>query len=128
MMGAVMEAPPGAPTLGPSAALDPDATFSTPEAAWMWMMRRLLARRDPTPLDRSPEPARCCEPEDVVAAADHLRRHRRIDRGHTRVLAVYGERGEAPSRRTHAPGQDVVLWREAMAALGQELRLRSIVR
>lgn len=109
--------------LGPAAMeVDSSAPFPSAEAAWLWAWRA-FARQGKTA--SSP---RAGTPDDVVKCLDRLYRKRSIHLAHVRIMRIYGERGEAPSARTHAPVQDVRLWAEAMAAMDFPLRAVGIVR
>ena len=99
--------------------------FPTAEAAWFWCMRALAARRDGVP---SPAHAdRPCAPDSIVLALDQLYRRRRIDRVHSRILRIWGERGVAPDPHFPADRADARLWREALDRLELPLRVRGIV-
>jgi hypothetical protein len=85
--------------------------FGTPEFAWFWAML--------------PENFGTYAAADIWRVVERLHRQRRIDLAHARILRVYGELGRPPS---YAQRDDSRLWREAMALLGEQLRLRGIVR
>jgi hypothetical protein len=102
--------------------------FRSTQAAWMWCMSVLLARREGAGAAFGTQ-RQVCEPDDIVKALDRLYRQRRIEIGHARVLRIYGEKGVAPNRGSLSPGErtDATLWDQAIRALDEPLRLRGIV-
>ena len=73
--------------------------FDRAEAAWLWTMAALIARREGARYSANKGlVGRPCDPDDVVKCLDALYRQRRIDLGHARVLRIWGERQIAPSQ------------------------------
>jgi hypothetical protein len=118
-----------------SAALRPHACpgphsqpFASAEAAWLWTMAALTARREgarhSTSEGRLPRP---CEPDDVITYLDTLYRQRRIDLAHARVLRLWGERRTPPAATIAAERHDYRLWTEALERLEWPLRIKGIV-
>lgn len=120
MGAAIIPLPPRRSTVAP-------IPFGTTEAAWLWTMRMLAARRDGAGPGFGGGGIRPCEPDDIVKQLDRLYRLRRISLGHARVLRIYGERGTPPQMRVASERGDAQLWAEAMQALTEPLVLRGIV-
>jgi hypothetical protein len=98
--------------------------FRTAEAAWLWAMRALMARRQNQTYEPGP-----CEPDEIVRHLNRLYRQRQIDLVHARVLRIWGERQRAPKHSMLASGQaDCRIWREALERLEIRLRNGGIVR
>src|SRR5689334_6281741 len=102
--------------------------FASAEAAWLWTMAALTARREgarhSTNEGRLPRP---CEPDDVIKCIDTLYGQRRIDLAHARVLRIWGERQTSPSPMIPTERHDHRLWTEALERLEWPLRVKGIV-
>ncbi len=99
----------------PDPTLGEGTVFGSPDAAWIWAMRRVAEGRMRG------------RAGDVVKCLDELYRQRRVELLHARVLRIWGLRGRAPDARRLQEGSDWRLWREAMAELDGPLRARGIV-
>ncbi len=103
-------------------------TFDNAEAAWLWTMAALIARREGARYTANKGAvARPCDPDDVVKCLDGLYRQRRIDLAHARVLRIWGERQMPPSVAVAAERRDHQLWHEALERLEWPLRVKGIV-
>lgn len=103
-----------------------DEPFDTAEAAWLWTLSALIARRDGTRSPRSTQ-SRPCTPDDVVKCLQALYLRRRIGLAHARVLRRWGELGIAPSRVDLRDLAARRLWDQALTALEPDLMARGIV-
>jgi hypothetical protein len=102
--------------------------FDTAEAAWLWTMAALIARREGARYTANKGlVTRPCDPDDVVRCLDSLYRQRRIDLMHARVLRVWGERQMVPSPNVAAESNDHRLWVEALDRLEWPMRVKGIV-
>jgi hypothetical protein len=102
--------------------------FDRAEAAWLWTMAALIARREGARYTANKwMVSRPCDPDDVVKCLDGLYRQRRIDLAHARVLRIWGERQMAPSPLVAAERNDYRLWAEALERLEWPLRVKGIV-
>lgn len=102
--------------------------FDTAEAAWLWTMAALIARREGARYTVGQGlVTRPGDPDDVVKCLDGLYRGKRIDLSHARVLRVWGERQMAPSAAVAAERGDYRLWREALERLEWPLRVKGII-
>ena len=102
--------------------------FDRAEAAWLWTMAALIARREGARYSANKgRVSRPCDPDDVVKCLDGLYRQRRIDLTHARVLRVWGERQIAPSASIASERNDHRLWTEALERLEWPLRIKGIV-
>lgn len=103
-------------------------SFPSAEAAWLWTMAAMVARREASPrgVDES-GPQRTALPDDVVRCLDQLYRDRRIDLLHARVLRRWGERGRRPSAGRVQERCDAAVWDEAMERLRWPLQRKGIV-
>jgi hypothetical protein len=102
--------------------------FDRAEAAWLWTMAALIARREGARYTANTGlVSRPCDPDDVVKCLDGLYRQRRIDLAHARVLRMWGERQMAPSKMVAAERHDHTLWTEALERLEWPLRVKGIV-
>lgn len=102
--------------------------FTSAEEAWFWFMQANKARQDGARQSANQgDVIRPCEPSDIFKILERLRRHRRLDMHHFRVMRHYGDRMVAPdpyhAREWHAS----TLWREAMHVLGDVLIAKDIV-
>jgi hypothetical protein len=103
-------------------------SFASAEAAWLWTMAALVARRDGARYTANKGLVRRpCDADDVVKCLDGLYRQRRIDLGHARVLRIWGERQMAPTPAVAAEYHDHRLWAEALERLEWPLRIKGIV-
>src|ERR1700692_4727454 len=72
--------------------------FANAEAAWLWTMAALIARREGARYSAGKGlVTRPWGRDDVVKCLDGLSRKRRIDLAHARILRIWGERQMAPS-------------------------------
>jgi hypothetical protein len=102
--------------------------FPSAEAAWLWTMAALVARRDGARYTANKGLVRRpCDPDDVVKCLDGLYRQRRIDLAHARILRIWGERQMPPSLGVAAERNDHRLWVEALGRLEWPLRIKGIV-
>jgi hypothetical protein len=102
--------------------------FDSAEAAWLWTMAALIARREGARYTANKGlVTRPCDPDDVVKCLDGLYRQRRIDLLHARVLRIWGERQIAPSAAVAVERQDHKMWTEALARLEWPLRAKGII-
>jgi hypothetical protein len=106
---------------------EPTEPFCSAEAAWLWTMRALIARREGASVAATfGRIARPCEPDDVVSCLDRLYRARQIDLAQARVLRRWGERGTPPDPRHPREAADAMLWHQALAELAPLLRSKGI--
>jgi hypothetical protein len=102
--------------------------FDSAEAAWLWTMAALVARREGARYTANKgSVARPCDPDDVIKCLDGLYRQKRIDLIHARILRIWGERQMAPSLTVAAERHDQRLWAEALTRLEWPLRIKGIV-
>jgi hypothetical protein len=102
--------------------------FDSAEAAWLWTMAALVARRDGARYTANKGLLRRpCDPDDIVKCLDGLYRQRRIDLAHARVLRLWGERQMAPGLVAAAESHDHRLWVEALERLEWPLRIKGII-
>jgi len=102
--------------------------FHSAEEAWFWFIAATQATKDGARI-RANEGLykRPCEPSDILKICERLRRHRRLDMNHFRVMRHYGLRMVAPDS-THA--REVFasrLWDDAMEILEEVLIAKDIV-
>lgn len=103
--------------------------FDTVEEAWFWFIAANKATQDGARI-RANEGLykRPCEPSDIFKICERLRRHRRLDMHHFRVLKHYGVRMIAPDETRAREVIAARLWREAMNILGDVFESKGIVR
>jgi len=102
--------------------------FDSAEAAWLWTMAALIARREGARFTANKGlVTRPCDPDDVVKCLDGLYRQRRIDLVHARILRIWGERQIAPSSVIAVERRDRQIWTEALDRLEWPLRIKGIV-
>ena len=102
--------------------------FDSAEAAWLWTMAALIARREGARYSANKGTViRPCDPDDVVKCLDGLYRQKRIDLSHARILRMWGERQMAPSLAVAVERHDHRLWIEALERLDWPLRIKGIV-
>jgi hypothetical protein len=101
---------------------DPAPTFPTVEAAWFWTMARLAERRE-----GRIEPGSTDRVDQAVKLLDRLYRQGKIHLGHARVLRVWCERSAVPDPDVPSERYDAELWREAIQALDEPMRVAGIV-
>lgn len=100
--------------------------FASAEDAWLWTMAALMARRDGAgPVRDAGAVARPCEPADVLACLERLRRARRIDRDDIHTLQFWGRRGTPPG--PNDPPSAVRVWHELMRVLHSEFHRSGVV-
>jgi hypothetical protein len=102
--------------------------FDNAEAAWLWTMAALTARREGARYTANKGlVVRPCDPDDIVKCLDGLYRQGRIDLAHARVLRMWGERQSAPSTAIAAERNDHRLWTEALERLAWPLHAKGII-
>lgn len=101
--------------------------FRSAEAAWLWTMECIVARRGGSGEAFGIGANRPCEPDDVVKALDRLYRQRRLGLHHARIMRIWGEKGRAPLAYLTTEKADARIWSEAMRAMDTPLRARGIV-
>ena len=103
--------------------------FDSAEEAWFWFMQANNARQDGARIVANLGLyKRPCEPSDILKILERLRRHRRLDMHHFRVMRHYGERMMAPDPTRPREAMAARLWAEAMDILGDVLIAKDIVR
>jgi hypothetical protein len=106
----------------------PTQPFDSAEAAWLWTMAALTARREGARYTAGKGLiSRPCDPDDVVKCLDGLYRQKRISLAHARILRIWGERQITPSSAVAAERGDHALWVEALERLSWPLRVKGIV-
>ena len=103
--------------------------FESAEEAWFWFMQANTARQEGARIAANLGLyKRPCEPSDILKIMERLRRHRRLDMHHFRVMRHYGERFIAPDPTR--PREVIVhhLWTEAMSILNDVLIAKDIVK
>jgi len=102
--------------------------FHSAEETWFWFIQANEARQKGARITANLGLyRRPCEPSDIFKILDRLRRHRRLDMHHMRVLKYYGERMMAPDptrAREHLASR---LWDEAMDILESVFITKNIV-
>ncbi|MEO5374699.1 MAG: hypothetical protein H7840_10520 [Alphaproteobacteria bacterium] len=106
----------------------PTEPFRDAEEAWFWFCRCQIARRDGAVLDSNGAMfGRPCDPDDIHRAVTGLRRQRRLDQAHVRVLGRYGLAMSPPDGRARDQEIDARYWDEALDRLTTVLRHKGIV-
>ena len=102
--------------------------FNTTEEAWFWFMQANRARQDGARITANQGSViRPCEPSDILKILERLRRHRRLDMNHLRVMRHYGERMLVPDLYHAKEALSAKIWNEAMEILGEVLIAKDIV-
>ena len=103
--------------------------FDSPEEAWFWFIAATKASQEGARI-RANEGLykRPCEPSDIFKICERLRRHRRLDMHHFRVLKHYGVRMMAPDETRAKEVIASRLWMEAMNVLDDVFVAKGIVR
>jgi len=103
--------------------------FLTAEEAWFWFIQANEARQKGVrAVANAGLYRRPCEPSDILKIIERLRRHRRLDMHHFRVMKHYGERMMAPDCNRKKEYAASNLWCEAMDVLEDVLINKGIVR
>ena len=102
--------------------------FQSAEEAWFWFIASYDARHEGARI-RANEGLyrRPCEPSDILKICERLRRHRRLDMHHFRVLRHYGQRMIAPDPTRAKEVLSARLWEEAMDILNDVFVAKGIV-
>jgi hypothetical protein len=102
--------------------------FISAEEAWFWFMQANKAKQDGARQSANQgDIIRPCEPSDILKILERLRRHRRLDMNHFRVMRHYGERMVAPDAHHAKEASSARIWKEAMGILGEVLVNKDIV-
>lgn len=108
--------------------MDKITLFADAEEVWFWFMQANNARqagaRVTANLGLYKRP---CEPSDILKILERLRRHRRLDMNHFRVLKHYGDRMIAPDITRPTETLSARIWREAMDILYDVFVAKDIV-
>ncbi len=113
---------------GPIHTTRPTEPFANAEAAWLWTMAALIARREGARYTANKgRIGRPCDPDDVVKSLDRLYRQGRLSLAHARILRIWGERQVSPSPHVATECTDYRLWTEALLCLEWPLRVKGIV-
>lgn len=102
--------------------------FSSAEEAWFWFMLSNKARQSGAKQSANQgDVIRPCEPTDILKILERLRRHRRLNMNHFRVMRHYGDRMLAPDPDHAKEWHSSQLWNEAMDILEDVLIAKDIV-
>ncbi len=102
--------------------------FNSAEEAWFWFMQSHKARQSGAKQSANQgDVIRPCEPTDILKILERLRRHRRLDMNHFRVMRHYGDRMLAPDPYHAKEWHASTLWGEAMEILEDVLIAKDIV-
>jgi hypothetical protein len=102
--------------------------FANAEAAWLWTMAALIARREGARYTANKgRTVRPCDPDDIVKCLDTLYRQGRLSLAHARILRIWGERQTPPSPHVAVETDDHRLWAEALGRLEWPLRVKGII-
>ena len=102
--------------------------FDSAEEAWFWFMQANDARQSGARISANLGLyKRPCEPSDILKILERLRRHRRLDMHHFRILRHYGERMVAPEADRPREAMAARLWDEAMIVLNEVFIAKDIV-
>jgi len=102
--------------------------FESAEEAWFWFMQANDARQSGARISANLGLyKRPCEPSDILKILERLRRHRRLDMNHFRILRHYGERMIAPDNIRPREIMAARLWGEAMEILHDVFVAKDIV-
>ncbi len=102
--------------------------FQNTEEAWFWFIQAYDARQSGARITANLGLyKRPCEPSDILKICERLRRHRRLDMNHFRVMRHYGQRMIAPDASRPNEAMSARLWDEAMDILGDVLIAKKIV-
>lgn len=109
--------------------MDKTATqFNSAEEAWFWFIQANDARQSGARISANLGLyKRPCEPSDILKILERLRRHRRLDMNHFRVLKHYGERLIAPDPTRPNETLSARIWAEAMDVLNDVFIAKDIV-
>lgn len=102
--------------------------FINAEEVWFWFMQANKAKQDGARQGANQgDVIRPCEPSDILKILERLRRHRRLDMNHFRVMRHYGERMVAPDPYHAKESLSARVWNEAMGILREVLVSKEIV-
>lgn len=103
--------------------------FNSAEEAWFWFILTHQARHDGAKITAGLNyVARPCEPADILLALDTLRRSRKVEMDHVKVLKHYGIRLMAPDPSRAREVRAARLWAEALERLEEVLITKKIVK
>lgn len=106
----------------------PTVPFPNAEEAWFWFIRCQKARAGGARFEAAPGAmARPCDPDDLYRAVVRLRRQRRINTEHLRILDTYGLRECPPDPRCRAEARPAKIWDEAIDQLTTPLKKKGII-
>lgn len=106
----------------------PPTAFATPAEAWFWGMQCFAARAEGARFRAGQsEPARPCEPDDLLVSVERLMRAGRLRAGHVRTLFAFGRRLAPPDPRRRDEARAAQLWDEALDRLTTPWRTKGIV-
>lgn len=102
--------------------------FTSAEEVWFWFMQANRARVDGARQSANQgDVIRPCEPSDILKILERLRRHRRLDMNHFRVMRHYGDRMVAPDPYHARESSSAKIWAEAMHILGEVFIAKDIM-
>ena len=102
--------------------------FENAQEAWFWFIAATNARLDGARIQANQGLyRRPCEPSDILKILERLRRHRRLDMNHFRIMRHYGVRMLAPDPSRPKEFFAARLWDEAMDILQDVLIAKGIV-
>lgn len=101
--------------------------FSSAEEAWFWTCQAIKVRQGHAEASGQSASVRPCAPEDVLKEIDAMYRRRKINAQHAWVMRHWGNIGTAPDASVARLRGASVLWRQAITALDEKLRLKGIV-
>ncbi|MCW9040842.1 MAG: hypothetical protein OQJ76_10160 [Rhodospirillales bacterium] len=103
--------------------------FANAEEAWLWYVACQRARADGARVRANlSEKPRPCDPDDIYRAVMALRKAGRLGAHHIRVLGAAIRRDRRPDPRVAEEAKAAHLWEQAMAALGEVLAAKGIVK
>lgn len=106
----------------------PTVPFLNAEEAWFWFVRCQKARADGARFEAvAGAIARPCDPDDLYRAVARLRRQRRINAEHLKILDTYGIREAPPDPRCRDQVRPARIWDEALDLLSTELKIKGII-
>jgi len=102
--------------------------FKDTEEAWFWYVRSERARReDVLSLKVESIEARPCDPDDIYRFVMQLRKRKKLNSEHLKVLAEYGWKNEPPDQRVYSEQRTWAIWDEALDILSTILKSKGIV-
>ena len=98
------------------------------EEAWFWGLNAIRARAEGENQSHGHTgPNRPCEPDDIAASVERLRRERKLDRDHVRTLVLFGLQYLPPRASEPREASDARRWDEAMDRLTTIWRRKGII-